>query len=354
MADFLDGIRNGIVSFNSGIETLFADTRGPNRANPREMSSDPTATIDSETGQSTTVLGFPHDRPKYYMSFAFEEYRRPTQFEGLKSNGTQDYIVLPLPQNLRDNNSLSYGDVEGNFLTEALTRIVQDKSDMMRSGDMKANLEGLIDSLNPNDLNKAGEAASGWGAKSAIAAARAAANVAGEPGLVDTALQLPGLADNPFTTVAFSGPRFKTHSFFWRLSAKSEEESVTIKNIVNTFKRVAHPDLLSAGLGGFYKYPWIVWPKFCPDESAEYMYRFKPCVITDVNINYSPNDRPGFYAISMAPIEVILELHLKEIEIWRNGSNNSIRDTVLSTASGGDFDSVALPPTPVRDLGSVD
>src|SRR5262245_39168771 len=116
-------IANGIISAERQAQQFINDARNPNRASPRIGGEDPTSVIDRRFEDSGQILKFPHDTPKYYMTFGFEEYRRPNQFEGLKSNGVQDYIVLPMPQNLRDNNSLNYGDMDGSFTVEALTRI---------------------------------------------------------------------------------------------------------------------------------------------------------------------------------------------------------------------------------------
>jgi hypothetical protein len=158
-------------------------------------------------------------------------------------------------------------------------------------------------------------------------------------GMIDGGLQMLGLADNPFMTVAFKGPNFKTHSFAWRLAPKTVEESDTILNIINTFKKSAYPEILSAAVGGFYTYPKIIWPKFMPDAARNHLYNFKPCVITNINANKSPNDRPGFYAGSSAPLEIVLELGLMEIELWRNGSDGFLGVTGIGNGNG-DFNNV--------------
>jgi hypothetical protein len=180
----------------------------------------------------------------------------------------------------------------------------------------------------------------------------------GKQSLVRGFMQMGGIADNPFNTIAFGGPMFKQHQFTWVLAPKSKEESELLRQIVYTFKKVAHPELLSMAAGGFFKYPYIVWPKFQPDSLGRNLYKFKPCVIVDVNIDYSQHGDVGFFHGTEAPIRAVLSLNLLEIEIWRNGNGEGLSDHRLPRISDGDFNdptiqTVPTPTTaPVRDLGT--
>jgi hypothetical protein len=280
------------------------------------------------------------------MSFAFQEYRRPTVFDGLRENDLTDYITLPMPVNLMDNNNLQWNDkMPGGLFGEMFTRGWQDVSDAYA----KEGVEGLVGAFNFNNLDKLGEGMTGYAVNKTIQGLRAAEGYVGAAGATDTGLQLLGLADNQFLTVGFTGPTYKRHHFQWMLSAKSRAESDVIRNIVNTFKKVAHPELLAVEAAGFWKYPNIVRMKFNPDSARQYLYSFKPCVITDVNIHYSAEGSVGFYASSNAPVNVILDIHFQEIELWRNGDGDQfIADggIQLPTIAGGDFNDIQSPPVP--------
>lgn len=337
-------VKSGFATAQTTFNNFVNDSRAPDTARPRISSTDPTSVIDAPT--NTGILSFPHDRPKYYITFAFEEYRRPNQFESLSRTGLKDYICLPLPNNLQDRNNLQYNPEKGNFLVESGSKAVQDISDALKTG--------TVDGLGGTLISDAAGMAGGFAINRGIGTARALESLGndaglGTAGITTGALQNLGLAENPFSTVAFSGPTFKQHQFSWRLAARTQEESVTIKKITDTFKKAAHPEILAAIAGGFYKYPMIVWPKFQPDAAMQNLYQFKPCVIVDINMNYTPNDRPGFFQDS-APIEVIVELHLMEIELWRNGSEGLGGITGIGT-SAGDFSNVQSPLA--RDLGAI-
>jgi hypothetical protein len=359
MAGILDSIKNGISGGQSfatsagatlkkayGDLTTFTgspskiavtDNRDPNRTRPRVEATDPSKKIDAV--KKTSILSFPTDRPKYYMSFGFEEYRRPSMFEGATSAGITDYIALPMPGNLKDTSQLVYKMEDGNFITDAMASTVNGMIDGYKTGGV-GSLKDNLGSI----LTKSGDALLGGGARKVLT------GIIGDSSTITGGIQQSlGIADNPFMTIAFQGAQFKTHNFGWRLYPRNAGEAEAIQNIVNTFKRVSHPELLAASFGGFYKYPHIVHPKFNPTETADAMYRFKPCVITRVDLDWAPNaGRPGFF-YDGKPIEVVLSLDLQEIELWRGGDGND--NGLLSTVKNGDFNNIPKPP--VRNLGPV-
>jgi hypothetical protein len=242
---------------------------------------------------------------------------------------------------MKDNNSINYDVQKGSIIAEAVSTLpnlsedVNDVASIFKTG----SVGGLIDNLG-STINSVSSGASGWSVKKIVDGARDLSTGIGEGGLVDSMLQVAGLADNPFMTVALKGPNFKQHHFAWRLAPKSPEESETIRKIANTFKKMAYPEILALGAGGFFKYPAIVFPRYQPDRIlGDKTYRFKPCVISDINLNYTPNDRPGFYGGTGAPIEVVLEISLREIELWKGGDDSNGTGVV-----SGDFSNVQTPP----------
>jgi hypothetical protein len=65
--------------------------------------------------------------------------------------------------------------------------------------------------------------------------------------------------------------------------------------------------------------------------SSEFLYRFKPCVIDNVTVNYSPGSTPSFYrGTNAAPTAVTITVSLKEIEYFTNKDyiGNSFDDAV--------------------------
>jgi hypothetical protein len=317
------------------VDNFSTDTRDPNRSRPRVESEEPTAKIDKP--DKVNILSYPLDRPKYYMTFGFQEYRRPNMFDGLRTDGVQDYISLPMPARLVDSSELNYSQEDGSFIVDASMSTLQGNMDAYKTGGIDALEKGLGDTF-----KQLGMASTGAGIRGAYQLG------AGLTSLSPNLFQAAGLADNPFRTALFKGVSFKTHIFDWRLSPRSPAENNEIQKIVNTFKKAAHPEMLNATFGGFYKYPMIVQPKFNPVATADSLYRFKPCVITNVTADWASDRGPTFY-YDGKPIDVVLSISLMEIELWRNGAGSG--GFLDATVGNGDFKDVTTPP--VRNLGPV-
>ena len=258
---------------------------------------------------------------RFYMSFAFQKYekRAINNSPFLRSQGT---IRLPIPNNLKDNTNVSYG-------TPSL------------SGAVGAALENILSTPTPTSFT--GFAGAVGGTLGSALGGAAAQTLQGT-GIGQAAQSYFGLAVNPFQTVLFEKPEFKKHSFSWRLIPKNEQESSKIRDIVRTFQYHTLPGVSGEGAtapGLFFSYPSRVIVSLFP--SSEFLYRFKPCVVQSVNIDYAPGSSPSFYKRSSgAPAAVNISISLLEIEYWTNkdymganvfDDNRAIQESFLSTPS---------------------
>jgi hypothetical protein len=134
------------------------------------------------------------------------------------------------------------------------------------------------------------------------------------PGSASQGLQLVGLAQNPFLTVLFKQPTFKRHQFSWKLTPNNFQESNTLRDIINVFKYNMLPAMAPSTGGTLLKYPNMVFIQLSPKE--DYLYKFKPCVIESMSVNYASAGMPSFFKGSDAPTDVTLSINLLEIEYW--------------------------------------
>jgi hypothetical protein len=118
-----------------------------------------------------------------------------------------------------------------------------------------------------------------------------------------------GYAINPFLVMLFKQPEFKTFQFSWSFSPRTEIESQTLQNVIQSFRKYMLPE---AAATIALKYPNIVLVKFFPDD---YLFQFKPCVIRSINVDYNPGGNPAFFKTG-APAQIRLTLDLTEIEYW--------------------------------------
>ena len=254
----------------------------------------------------------------FYVSFKFQKYvkRSIANSPFLRSDGG---IRLPLPGNLKDNLSVSYGTAELGPTTGAILESA------IGEAPMGEGLLGAIGSITNRSIGAVTSGAEG----AALEAAQKAA-----PQTLNAASAYSGLAVNPYQTVLFKNPNFKKHSFSWKLMPRDEQESGRIRDIVRTFQFHMSPGV-SRGPGLFFSYPSMVIVSLFP--SSEFLYRFKPCVVESVDVNYAAGSGPSFFKRSQAPSAITLSIQLQEIEYWTNNDfeASSFNDITSFINAGG-------------------
>jgi hypothetical protein len=240
-----------------------------------------------------------------FMSMEFNRYQRRSIndqpfYEGLGK------IMLPIPENLLETTSVTYNK-------EALGSAV---------GAVTDSFSGALGTFN-NPADIAGNLASRVaGAATGLAAGglAALASTAGAGvGLSERSIQqtasalsvLSGITANPFEVMLFKSPDFRKHSFGWNFIPNTLEESELLRQLIETFKYHSLPGISAAG-SVFFSYPEIIEINFRPRD--EYLYKFKPCVVESVKVNYAPN-KPSFVKSSGAPTAIQFQINLQEIEI---------------------------------------
>jgi hypothetical protein len=247
-------------------------------------------------------LIFPRDLVQnnrdFYVSFSFQEYKKRSINDSpfLRSTGT---VRLPLPSNLKDNLSVSYATESlGPAVGAALESAVGTSSSATGGSRLE---EGL---------GKALETGLSAAQGATIAAVQGAA-----PQAAAAASAYSGIAVNPYQTVLFKNPNFKKHNFSWKLMPRDEQESGIIRDLVRTFQFHASPGV-SEGNGLFFSFPSRVIISLFP--SSEFLYRFKPCIVESVDVNYAAGSGPSFFKRSQAPTAVTFSIQMQEIEYWTN------------------------------------
>ena len=234
------------------------------------------------------ILTFPSDLDlKYCMSIRFVKYEKRA-ISNRKDIITQGSIYLPIPNQLNDTTSLSYnnqaelGSMIGSF-SEALTG-TQNRGGTIAEG-------GLVEGMQ-----------------------RALGAAPGGEKILNAVSAVSGLAINPFLTVVFKSPTFKTHSFSWKFMPKNQAESDSLTRIVQTIKYHMLPGLLTSS-GVIFEYPEMVLLKIYPTE--KHLYNFKPCIIKSMNVNFAPSGGPSFFrSVPGAPTGIEVKIELQEIEYF--------------------------------------
>ena len=292
IANNLDAI-GGLVMGGAAAAMIAGATKNP-------------AFIDKAKYQNSDLM-FPNDlvseysseARQFYITFQFMEYQRRSIFNQPFLNA-QGGIRLPIPNQLVDTTSVEYGqESTGAEAGAGIEQGLKGRNTLGGSTDAK----GVL-----SDIAKGGVGAA---AGKALQSTMDAANKAGP---ANQGLQIMGLAQNPFLTMLFKAPKFKQHQFSWKLTPNNQQESNTIRDIILTFKSNMLPAMAPSAGGTLLKYPNMVIISLSPNQ--DYLYKFKPCVIESLSVNYASAGTPSFFKRTDAPTDVTISITLLEIEYW--------------------------------------
>jgi len=121
-----------------------------------------------------------------------------------------------------------------------------------------------------------------------------------------------GLASNPKKEQAFKNVDFRTFSFEYQFAPRSVTEAMGVQNIIRAFKYHMHPEFKSAD-AFLYIYPSefdIVYYRGIEENLN--IHRHTSCVLTEMNVNYTPNGVFNTFENGM-PTQINLTLTFKEL-----------------------------------------
>lgn len=123
-----------------------------------------------------------------------------------------------------------------------------------------------------------------------------------------------GLAANPKKEQVFKGVDFRTFQFEYNFFPRNSTEAKNVLAIINQFKYHMHPEFKDAN-NFVYIYPsefdiaYYVGGKENPN-----IHRHTSCVLTDMNINYTPNGAFTTFADGM-PTQINITLGFRELAL---------------------------------------
>jgi len=244
-----------------------------------------------ESNQQASNLTFPADIGPHYMTIAIAESTRTnrtdsigggTRFGGMKFKG-QSYIRLPLPEHIKDINEVDYtpeGVVSASSTAGALMGTIAPRGTFLNT---------LVDTASQQGVGAELRARS-------------------------------GTAPNQMLTILLKGPKYKDHSFSWKLYPRNAKESAAVRSIIQTLKSSSRPGLSQNGwfftFPRIFKLSFITGNKENNEKGSGYLFEFKPSVLQSVVVNYTPSGAPALYSGTSAPDGVELTLNFKELEYW--------------------------------------
>ena len=232
--------------------------------------------------------------------------------QSLVNKGT---ILLQIPANLQDGNSVSYGDSKMNSIVAAA---VGGASDMMTD---------VGKELGEGDFEGAGQVAKdiaqatlkdsniGSNAKKLVTrklASMAVSALGGNVTINQLLAREDGQIFNPNMELLFNGPTLRAFKFQFKMMPRNRDESDQVKRIIRTFKKNMAPKTNRSNL--FLNTPNIFELRYRQGESEhKFLHKFKQCVLQDIAINYTGEGNYATYDDG-TPISMVMDLTFKELE----------------------------------------
>jgi hypothetical protein len=232
-------------------------------------------------------LAFPSDlNGSYYFALNFSQYSRSSILE-IGATTPLGVICLPIPNNLADSQSVEYGE-------EALGTA----------------LGGSAEALSGAGVT--GEKIAGVAGSMALGGIQNA--LGGTAGALASAMT--GVQANPFMTVFFKNPNYKSFEFSWRLTPRSQAESVILANIIKTIRNNILPSKSNGFGGALLTYPSLAQVHIKTKDGE--LFPFKYAVIKNATFNYAPDGAPSFYKDGYAT-SIDIKISMQEIEYFLSG-----------------------------------
>ena len=221
-------------------------------------------------------------------------------------------VTLPVPTAVSDSNSASWGDDKMDAGKIAASDIA-----------MKAiGGEGAVDAAkNVIDTAK--------GSSDEIKDALKQYFTGQATGVKGILARTEGKIINPNMELIFNSPQLRDFSFTWKMSPRSEAESIVIKKIIRMFKQSMAPKKTEAEL--FLRAPNTYKLQFihaATRKEHDFLPLIKECAMTGFNVNYTPDGNYATYRNS-AMVAVELSMTFKELEPIFNDDYKNDGDSTI-------------------------
>ena len=223
--------------------------------------------------------------------------KRPT----VDTGNYLSHIVLPMPSGIVDNNPVDWGSGRLDIGTQIFSDAIMGFLDSGTKG-AAAGAKKTVDEITKN--------------KDLMGKIIKAKTLEASLGSTNLLSRLEGLAFNPNLELLFGGPSLRNFSFSFKMTPRSEEESIVVRNIIRTFKQTMSVKRSQSTF--ILKAPHTFKISYLLGHSGDphpYLNRFKECALTNCSVNYAPDGQYMSYSgaeRSMTAYE--LQLQFQELE----------------------------------------
>jgi len=277
------------------------------------------------TGKNGNTLRYPSsiiEDSTDYLLISIAKYERPStglvrgysdssvkSKEGKKSGIGN--IILPIPSNIQDGNSVSYADGTLDGITAAavkgaysvMTTEAKSTDQLLKEGGEKA--KQAIQDMADSDLK---------GQILRSLAVQAASLIPGTGSITPDQLlarQTGGIL-NPNMELLFNGVALRSFRFSFKMTPRNKDEAASIKSIIRTLKVNMAPQTLTND--SFLRTPNVFDLQYMKGNGPHpFLHRFKTCALTDMSVNYTGEGLYASYS-DATPVSMVMDLTFKELE----------------------------------------
>ena len=236
-------------------------------------------------------------------------------------------ILLPIPAQIQDSNSVSYGDSSLNGLQAAgITAaggLQNNLADAIGDGLTKEAWENLRNDVTSTVMDFGKTTLEGVGSQDVAAdmllkyfSAQAVSALGGNVTFNEVLARAEGEIMNPNMELLFNGPTLRAFKFSFKMTPRNPMEANQCGLIIRAFKRnmAAKAQGTSQSGSWFLKTPNLFNLRYRSGKKDHpFLHKFKQCFLTDCAVNYTAD---GVYATyeDATPTAMILDLSFKELE----------------------------------------
>ena len=228
-------------------------------------------------------------------------------------------ILLPMPSNISDSNSVSYDADNMNAIAATAVGLTKEVMEGIK-------FDGsFVDSIGQTAGSVAGQVGEFIGNNQFLkeyatkALAAQAVNVFGANVSLDSLLARgTGKILNPNMQLLFKSPTLRTFRFSFKLAPRNPREATEVKAIIRSLKRNMAPittggTQASDGTGVFLDTPNMFKLRYRKgNKDHPFLHRFKDCALSDMSVQYTGDNVYATYADG-TPVSMILNLTFKEL-----------------------------------------
>jgi len=263
---------------------------------------------DSITEEKVVEIGETSKFQSYTRDPA-EGFRRNTNKKPL---GT---VLLPVPSNVQEGNTVNYSDDTMNSLVGAglgLTMgVMQDAGRLLGAGDYEGAARLVFENIKEFPGTAGFTQANAIDLLTKQLAGSALGIFGGNVTIDQLQARESGQIFNPNMELLFNGPSLRNFAFSFKMTPRSPEESNEIKNIIRFFKKG-----MAAKAGGtrlFLSTPNVFELRYRKGRGEHpFLNRFKQCFLQNIAVNYTGE---GVYSTynDGTPVSMTMTLQFKEL-----------------------------------------